>query len=220
MIIIDSAGIIRYANRQVTALFGYPHDDIIGREVELLMPQRYRTRHQGHRERYNHSGKIRPMGPGLELFGRRVDGREFPVEISLSPIEDAGHSLTAAAIRDVSGRKRVEAELIVARESAEQLQSLAHGPDLAAVVIALAVPQVPDPIALRHEQLDLPTDDVIVRIAEEGGDLPVGVANDPGAVDDDHGIRSRVEGAPCQVRWNRLHADTLLQACRSRQTHD
>ena len=120
MIIIDSAGIIRYANRQVTALFGYPHDDIIGREVELLMPQRYRMRHLGHRERYNHSGKIRPMGQGLELFGRRLDGREFPVEISLSPIEGGEYTLTAAAIRDVSDRKRVEAELIVARESAEQ----------------------------------------------------------------------------------------------------
>lgn len=119
MIIIDSAGIIRYANRQVTALFGYPHDDIIGREVELLMPQRYRLRHLGHRERYNQSGKIRPMGQGLELFGRRLDGREFPVEISLSPIE-APERLTAAAIRDVSDRKHVEAELIVARESAEQ----------------------------------------------------------------------------------------------------
>jgi PAS domain S-box-containing protein len=119
MIIIDGAGIIRYANRQVTALFGYPHDDIIGREVELLMPQRYRIRHLGHRERYKHSGKRRPMGPGLELFGRRLDGREFPVEISLSPIETS-ERLTAAAIRDVSDRKRVEAELIVARESAEQ----------------------------------------------------------------------------------------------------
>ena len=120
MIIIDSAGIIRYANRQATALFGYPHHDLIGREVELLMPQRYRIRHLGHRERFKHSGKTRPMGPGLELFGRRLDGSEFPVEISLSPIEDGERKLTAAAIRDVSGRKRVEAELIVARESAEQ----------------------------------------------------------------------------------------------------
>jgi two-component system, sensor histidine kinase len=120
MIIIDSSGIIRYANRQITALFGYPHSDIIGREVELLMPQRYRTRHLGHRERYHHSGKLRPMGQGLELFGRRLDGKEFPVEISLSPIEDGERKLTAAAIRDVSDRKLVEAELIVARESAEQ----------------------------------------------------------------------------------------------------
>lgn len=119
MIIIDGAGIIRYANKQVTALFGYPHDDIIGREVEVLMPQRYRIRHLGHLERYLHSGKMRPMGKGLELFGRRVDGREFPVEISLSPIESS-EGLTAAAIRDVSDRKRVEGELIVARESAEQ----------------------------------------------------------------------------------------------------
>jgi PAS domain S-box-containing protein len=120
MIIIDVGGVIRYANRQVSALFGYPHDDIIGKEVEQLMPERYRARHLGHRHSYIHNLRIRPMGQGLELFGRRRDGTEFPVEISLSPIEGGDRVLTAAAIRDVTDRKRVEAELIVTRESAER----------------------------------------------------------------------------------------------------
>jgi len=120
MIIIDGRGLIRYANRQVSALFGYPHDDIIGKEVEQLMPERYRARHLGHRDGYIHNLRIRPMGQGLELFGLRRDGTEFPVEISLSPIEGGDRVLTAAAIRDVTDRKRVEAELIVARESAER----------------------------------------------------------------------------------------------------
>ena len=119
MIIIDATGIVRYANRQVSALFGYPHDDIVGKEVELLLPERYRGRHFQHRENYIKNVRLRPMGQGLELFGRRRDGTEFPVEISLSPVQDGERTLTAAAIRDVTDRKRVEAELIVARESAE-----------------------------------------------------------------------------------------------------
>src|SRR5690242_15986101 len=80
MIIIDAGGVILYANKQVSALFDYPHDDIIGKEVEQLMPERYRTRHLGHRQGYIHNVRVRPMGPGLELFGQRRDGSEFPVE--------------------------------------------------------------------------------------------------------------------------------------------
>jgi two-component system, sensor histidine kinase len=125
MIIIDASGVIRYANKQVSALFGYPYHDIIGREVEQLMPERYRIRHLGHRDGYVHTLRVRPMGQGLELFGRRRDGSEFPVEISLSPIVDDGRTLTAAAIRDVTDRKRVEAELIVARQSAERARTAA-----------------------------------------------------------------------------------------------
>ena len=120
MIIIDAQGVIRYANGQVFALFGYPHDDVVGKAVEQLMPERYRQRHLGHRDGYIHNVRLRPMGQGLELFGRRRDGSEFPVEISLSPIRDGDRMLTAAAIRDVTDRKKVEADLIVAREEADR----------------------------------------------------------------------------------------------------
>jgi PAS domain S-box-containing protein len=123
MVIIDSGGVIRYANRQVSALFGYSYDEVIGKRVELLMPERYRQRHLGHREAYFSSIRTRPMGLGLDLFGLRRDGTEFPVEISLSPIEQGERVLTAAAIRDVTDRKRVEAELIVARVSAERARA-------------------------------------------------------------------------------------------------
>ena len=125
MIIIDETGTIRYANRQVSALFGYPHDDIVGRPVESLMPQRFRERHVNHRHDYIDSLRVRPMGIGLQLFGRRVDGVEFPVEISLSPVGGEGQFLVAAAIRDVGDRKRVEAELIVARQMAEKAREAA-----------------------------------------------------------------------------------------------
>jgi two-component system, sensor histidine kinase len=119
MIIIDANGIIRYANRQVSALFGYPHDDVVGQAVEFLMPERFREHHVSHRHSYIERVRARPMGIGLELFGRRIDGTEFPVEISLSPVEDSGRVLIAAAIRDVSDRKKAEAELIEARQAAE-----------------------------------------------------------------------------------------------------
>src|SRR5208282_114774 len=126
MIIIDALGVIRYANRQVSVLFGYPHEEIIGQSIEQLMPERFRARHVSHRVQYVSNVRVRPMGAGLELFGLRRDGTEFPLEISLSPIEDADRVLVAAAIRDVTDRKRAEAELIVAREAAEGARVVAE----------------------------------------------------------------------------------------------
>ena len=125
IIIIDATGIIRYTNRQVAAVFGYEHDEIIGQSIEVLLPERFRVRHIVHREHYVASLRTRPMGVGLTLFGRRRNGSEFPVEISLSPIEDADRTLIAAAIRDVTDRKRIEAELILAREAADAARELA-----------------------------------------------------------------------------------------------
>ncbi len=120
LIIIDDQGVIRFANRQVTALFGYAHDDIVGHRVEKLMPARFRERHVSHRQDYTAALRLRPMGAGLALFGQRQDGTEFPVEISLSPIDTGDRVLVAAAIRDVTDRKRVEAELRAAQESADR----------------------------------------------------------------------------------------------------
>ena len=125
MVIIDSAGTVLYANRQVSALFGYTHDEIIGRSVEQLMPERFRSRHVGHREGYTNNVRVRPMGVGLDLFGQRRNGGEFPIEISLSPIRDGERVLVAAAIRDVTDRKHVEAELVLARKVAEQAREAA-----------------------------------------------------------------------------------------------
>jgi len=125
MIIIDGSGVILFVNRQVSSLFGYAHDEIVGRPVELLVPERFHARHVGHREHYRDNVRVRPMGAGLELFGRRKNGSEFPVEISLSPIEREQGTLVAAAIRDATDRKRVEAELIRARETAIQAREAA-----------------------------------------------------------------------------------------------
>jgi len=120
MVIIDASGIILFANRQVTKLFDYEHDEVIGKPIEQLMPERFRVRHLLHRDSYVKSTRVRPMGVGLDLFARRRDGTEFPVEISLSPIQDGDRVLVSAAIRDSTERVRARAELIAARESAER----------------------------------------------------------------------------------------------------
>jgi PAS domain S-box-containing protein len=119
LIIVDAAGTVRFANRQASALFGYTHEELIGQPLERLLPERFRARHVGDREGFFGAPRPRPMGVGLTLFGQRCDGSEFPVEISLSPVV-ADRTLVAAAIRDISERRRAEAELIAARESAEE----------------------------------------------------------------------------------------------------
>lgn len=126
MIILDESGRIFYSNQQASSLFGYEHHEFIGHPVEMLLPERYRMRHVAHRQSYLAAGRPRPMGVGLELFARRRDGSEFPVEISLSPIEIEGGVLVAAAIRDIVERRRVESELIDARNAARELQSIAE----------------------------------------------------------------------------------------------
>jgi two-component system, sensor histidine kinase len=126
MVVIDAFGTIWFANRQVSALFGYTHDHIIGESIETLMPERFRTQHIGHRGRFLSNECLRQIGTGLDLYGKRRDGSEFPLEVSLSPIENVGQTLVAAAIRDITDRKRLEAELVVARDAIEAMRDLAE----------------------------------------------------------------------------------------------
>lgn len=118
IVISDAAGTIVFTNRQVAALFGYGPQEIVGASIEQLLPERLRADHAARRQGFAANPSFRPMGTGLELYGRRKDGSEFPVEISLSPI--AGARLTIAAIRDVTERKRIETELVRAREEANR----------------------------------------------------------------------------------------------------
>ena len=111
MIIIDENGLILLANYQTTSVFGYSKDELIGHEVELLIPKRYRGRHGDHRNTFFASPKSRMMGSGLELFATKKDGSEIPVEVSLNPIQMEGKTWVSAAIRDVSERKTEEIKL-------------------------------------------------------------------------------------------------------------
>ncbi|MCH5671920.1 PAS domain S-box protein [Streptomyces gilvus] len=111
MVIVDDTGTIRLVNAQTEALFGYRREELLGRPVELLMPHRFHEQHTGHRHGYTANRQVRPMGAGLDLHGLRKDGTEFPVEISLSPLETTDGLLVSAAVRDVSDRKAAEARI-------------------------------------------------------------------------------------------------------------
>jgi PAS domain S-box-containing protein len=106
MIIVNQTGKIELINGQAEKLFGYRREELYGQRIEILIPQRFRSQHPGHRDGYFASPKSRPMGAALELFALRKDGSEFPAEISLSPIVTPDGTLVTAAIRDMTERKR------------------------------------------------------------------------------------------------------------------
>lgn len=108
MVIVDEAGLIELVNAQTENLFGYPRVELVGQPVEILVPPRFRGRHPAHRLEYSKTPRVRPMGEGIELSGLRRDGSEFPIEISLSPINTDMGTSVAAAIRDVTERKQAE----------------------------------------------------------------------------------------------------------------
>lgn len=110
VVVVDATGDIRLLNSQAERLFGFARDELMGRSVEVLVPGRFRGAHVDHRGGYLDQPRTRPMGAGLELFGLRRDGTEFPVEISLSPVETESGLLVLAAIRDVTDRVQAEEE--------------------------------------------------------------------------------------------------------------
>lgn len=119
VVAVNQQGVIIQVNSQTESLFGYTRDELIGQTVEMLVPERQRASHHLHRADFHARPKIRRMGSGLDLQGRRRDGSEFPVEISLSPVATGNGGMVLSVIRDISDRKRIEEEL---RRSNEELE--------------------------------------------------------------------------------------------------
>lgn len=110
LVIVDNEGIIAIVNHQTEQIFGYQREEIIGQKVELLIPDRFKKNHPKNREGYSSNPHVRSMGSNLELYARRKDGTEFPVEISLSPLKSEG--LVLSAIRDVTKNKEQEERIL------------------------------------------------------------------------------------------------------------
>ena len=135
IVVVNNHGIIEYINSHTTEIFGYGNSELIGKTIEILMPRRFKERHIKHREGYNKMPVKRPMGSSLELLGQKNDGKEFPVDIMLSPIEVDSEQFVISVIRDITLlKKREKAIEKQSKQVEDMVNALTH--DLKTPLIA------------------------------------------------------------------------------------
>ncbi|HST90227.1 MAG TPA: PAS domain S-box protein, partial [Ktedonobacterales bacterium] len=169
LVVSDLAGHITLVNRQTEVLFGYPREALLGQPVEILLPERFHTGHRQHRADYLAAPRTRPMGTRLRLWGRRSDGSEFPVAVSLSPLPAADTDSVYAVvstIRDLSERQHLEAARAAAEAAGQELRRLQAITDT-----ALAHPQLDDLLDAVLERLQevLEADNAAILLLEDDG---------------------------------------------------
>ncbi len=120
IVVVDRNGSIVQSNKQVGRLFGYSHEELLNEGLEILLPERFKDKHREHRRGFMSNPHVRPMGTGMELYGRRKDGVEFPVDISLGPLQMKDDIVVLAVVRDVSDRKESERRLLETKAELER----------------------------------------------------------------------------------------------------
>lgn len=237
ILLVDRSGRIVKANAQTERMFGYTRDELIGQNVEILIPRRLAERHIGYRSGYMETPHARPMGVGLDLFGRRKDDTEFPVDIMLSPLEFENGKLVLGVVRDATERKRIEGQAEQAREMyiREIHHRVKNNLQIISSLLFLQSSHSTDPnihniltesqnrvksIALIHEKLYRSAGMMTLDFAEYVGDLVLDLFRTYGVNQEGINIYTNIEDVyldvdtaiPCGLIINELISNVLKHA--------